>query len=93
MNGGALGNDAKVTFKRNKTADVTGIDNQELNALPMVDATANAIADKGPVVLACSSELCTPRSQSDTALSWTNRMVSGMRHIYESRWKTSHQDS
>ena len=45
-----LGNDAKVIFKRNKTADVTGVDNHELNALPMVDATAKTIADKGPVV-------------------------------------------
>jgi len=50
-NGGALGNDAKVIFKRNKTADVTGVDNHELNALPMVDATAKTVADKGPVVL------------------------------------------
>jgi len=50
-NGGALGNDAKVTFKRNKTVGVTGIDNHELNALPMVDATAKAITDKGPVIL------------------------------------------
>jgi len=50
-NGGILGNDAKVIFKRNKTVDVTGIDNHELNALPMVDATAKAITDKGPVIL------------------------------------------
>jgi len=46
-----LGNDAKVIFKRNKTVDVAGIDNHELNALPMVDATAKTIADKGPVIL------------------------------------------
>jgi len=50
-NGGALGNDAKVIFKRNKTAEVTGVDNHEPNALPMVDATAKTIADKGPVIL------------------------------------------
>jgi len=50
-NGGILGNGAKVIFKRNKTADVTGIDNHELNALPMVDATAKTITDKGPVIL------------------------------------------
>jgi len=50
-NGGIPGNDAKVIFKRNKTVDVTGIDNHELNALPMVDATAKTIADKGPVIL------------------------------------------
>jgi len=46
-----LGNDAKVIFKRNKTVDVTGIDNHELNALPMVDATAKTITDKGPIIL------------------------------------------
>jgi len=50
-NGGALGNDAKVIFKRNKTVEVTGVDNHEPNALPMVDATAKTIADKGPVIL------------------------------------------
>jgi len=50
-NGGVLGNDAKVIFKRNKKVDVTGIDNHELNALPMVDATAKTIADKGPLIL------------------------------------------
>jgi len=50
-NGGILGNDAKVIFKRNKTVDVTGIDNHELNSLPMVDATAKTITDKGPVIL------------------------------------------
>jgi len=50
-NGGMLGNDAKVIFKCSKTVDVTGIDNHELNALPMVDATAKTIADKGPVIL------------------------------------------
>jgi len=46
-----LGNDAKVIFKCNKTVDVTGIDNHELNALPMADATAKTITDKGPVIL------------------------------------------
>jgi len=50
-NGGMLGNDAKVIFKRNKTVDITGIDNHEINTLPMVDATANTITDKGPVIL------------------------------------------
>jgi len=50
-NGGMLGNDAKVIFKRYKTVDVTGVDNHELNALPMVNATAKTITDKGPVVL------------------------------------------
>jgi len=46
-----LANDAKVIFKCNKTADVTGVDNHELNSRPMVDATAKTITDKGPVIL------------------------------------------
>jgi len=50
-NGGILGSDAKVIFKHSKTVDVTGIDNHELNGLPMVDATAKTITDKGPVIL------------------------------------------
>jgi len=57
-NGGMLGNDAKVIFKRNKTADVTGIDNHELNALPMVNATAKTITDKGPVILILRNYAC-----------------------------------
>jgi len=50
-NGGTLGNDVKVIFKRNKTVDITGVDNHELNSLPMVNATAKTIADKGHVIL------------------------------------------
>jgi len=46
-----LGNDAKVTFRRNKSVDVTGIDNHELSSLPMVDATAKTLTDKGEVIL------------------------------------------
>jgi len=50
-NGGTLGNNAKVIFKCNKTACVAGVDNHELNSLPVVDATAKTVADKGPVIL------------------------------------------
>ena len=50
-NGGILGNDAKVIFRRKKSVDVTGIDNHELSSLPMVDATAKTITNKGPVIL------------------------------------------
>ena len=50
-NGGILGNDANVVFKRSKTVDVTGIDNHELSSLRIVDATAKTITDKGPVIL------------------------------------------
>jgi len=57
-NGGILGNDAKVIFKRNETADVTGVDNHELNALPMVDATAKTVTDEGPVVLVLRNCAC-----------------------------------
>jgi len=58
VNGGMLRNNAKVIFKRNKTADVTGVDNHELNALPMVDATAKAVADNGPVILVLRNCAC-----------------------------------
>jgi len=54
-NGGALSNDAKVIFKRNTTVDIAGIDNHELNALLMVDATAKTIADKGPASSFCGT--------------------------------------
>jgi len=57
-NGGTLGNDAKVIFKRNKTAGGTGVDNHELNSLPMVDATTKTIADKGPVILVLRNCAC-----------------------------------
>jgi len=50
-NGGILGNDAKVIFRRNKSVDVTGIDNHELSSLPMADATAKTLTDKGEVIL------------------------------------------
>jgi len=50
-NGGALGDDAKVMFRRNKSVDVTGINNHELSSLPMVDATAKTLTDKGEVIL------------------------------------------
>jgi len=50
-NGGVLGNDAKVTFCLNKSVDVTGIDDHELSSLPMVDATAKTLTDKGEVIL------------------------------------------
>ena len=50
-NGGILGNDAIVIYKRRKTVDVTGIDNHEINSLRMVDATAKTITNKGPVIL------------------------------------------
>jgi len=50
-NGGMPGNDDKVTFRQNKSVDVTGIDNHELSSLPMVDATAKTLNDKGEVTL------------------------------------------
>ena len=50
-NGGIIGNDAKVIFRRKKMVDVTGIDNHELSSLPMVDATAKTMTDRGPVIL------------------------------------------
>jgi len=93
-NGGVLGNDSKVIFKRNKTADVTGIDDHELNALPMVNATAKAVADKGPVILIlqnCAYHGLNRTLHSAGQIEWclnkacdTSMKVGG--------WQTSHQD-
>jgi len=53
-----LGNDTKVIFKRSKTADVACVDNHEIAALPMVDATAKTVMDKGPVILILWNHAC-----------------------------------
>jgi len=50
-NGSILGSDAKVQFKHNSTIDVTGIDNHELNSLPIVDATAKTISQHGEIIV------------------------------------------
>lgn len=49
-NGGILGNDAKVIHVHMREVDVTGIDNHELNALKLVDATAKVMTQLGPVI-------------------------------------------
>ena len=51
-NGGILGSDAHVAFTHvNRRVDVTGIDNHELTALKIVDATAKVVTQYGPVIL------------------------------------------
>ena len=49
-NGGIIGNDARVTFQHQREVDVTGIDNHELNALKIVDASARIMTQHGPVI-------------------------------------------
>ena len=49
-NGGILGSDARVTLVHTRTVDVTGIDNHELNALKMVDASARITTQKGSAI-------------------------------------------
>ena len=49
-NGGILGSDARVTLTHMRTVDVTGIDNHELNALKMVDASARITTQRGPAI-------------------------------------------
>jgi len=71
-NGGVLGNDAKVTFHRNKSVDVTGIDNHGLSSLPMVDATAKTLTDKGEVILILRNYAYHSWSKSHTSLVWTD---------------------
>ena len=50
-NGGIIGSDAIVIHEHHKTVDVTGIDNHELNALRIVDATAKVETNRGPVII------------------------------------------
>ena len=50
-NGGILGSDAKVFHVHTHEVDVTGIDNHELNALKLVDASARTVTNRGPVIL------------------------------------------
>jgi hypothetical protein len=49
-NGGILGNDARVILKHQKSVDVTGIDNHELNSLRIVDGAAKIGTQYGPVI-------------------------------------------
>ena len=50
-NGGILGLDAQVLRNCYRTIDVTGIDNHELNALPLVDAYSKVMSSTGPIIL------------------------------------------
>ena len=50
-NGGIIGNDARITFQHRREVDVTGIDNHELNALKLVDASAKAVTQLGPAIV------------------------------------------
>jgi len=50
-NGGVLGNDAHVFLQHQRQVDVTGIDNHELNALKIVDASATVTTQHGPVIV------------------------------------------
>ena len=50
-NGGILGNDAHVILTHTREVDVTGIDNHELNALKLVDASAKVITQLGPAIV------------------------------------------
>ena len=50
-NGGILGCDANVILTHTREVDVTGIDNQELNALKLVDASAKVITQLGPAIV------------------------------------------
>ena len=50
-NGGILGNDARVILEHTREVDVTGIDNHQINALKLVDASAKVITNRGPVIV------------------------------------------
>ena len=50
-NGGILGADAKVIHIHNHTLNVTGIDNHQVTGLKVVDASALAMSNRGPIIL------------------------------------------
>ena len=50
-NGGIIGNDAIVIHKHQREVDVTGIDNHELNSLPIIDASAKVTTQRGDVIV------------------------------------------
>jgi len=79
-NGGTLGHDAKGIFKRSKTADVTGVDNHEITALAMVNATAKTIEDKGPLILIlrkCACHGVNRTLQSAEQIEWFQNKAHG----------------
>ena len=49
-NGGIAGEDCRVLLIHNKTVDVTGIDNHEVNGLKVVDIVAKVPTHAGPVI-------------------------------------------
>ena len=50
-NGGILGNDARVILQHTREVDVTGIDNHQIPALKLVDASAKATSNRGDVII------------------------------------------
>ena len=50
-NGGIIGSDARGTLQHQQRVDVTGIDNHELTALKMVDASAKVQSHRGEIIV------------------------------------------
>jgi len=50
-NGGVVGNDAHVILRHQRKVDVTGVDNHELTALDIVDASAKVTTQKGDAII------------------------------------------
>ncbi len=50
-NGGIIGNDARITLQHQRTVDVRGIDNHELNSLKIVDAAAKITTHLGAAIV------------------------------------------
>jgi len=72
-NGGILGCDANVILIHTREVDVTGIDNHELNALKLVDATAKVITQLGPAIVirtTAETDPYTPPDNSNTTRTW-----------------------
>ena len=50
-NGGIVGDDARVIHQHQRQVDVTGIDNHEMNALKIVDASGKITTQYGPAIV------------------------------------------
>ena len=50
VNGGIIGNDARVCHTYAREVDVTGINNHQMSSLKIVDASAKIITHRGPII-------------------------------------------
>ena len=50
-NGGVFGNDVRIIEKTNKRVSITGLDNHQVNDLPLCTGAAYTMSHKGPIII------------------------------------------